>query len=226
GNPVASPIVRGYLSFVQGEQRRVGVGVRQAPPLIAVQLRDLVRDMRRRGQTLATAAERIAMIRDVAIFCLAFHTMKRGFELSVAVVSQVLQMSEGEGFIFNFLFGKTLRTVVVRRNLDCREISAVAAMVEYQQAAESLQWSLAGGSGFLFPSVLESREKGELALTPAQMTTNLQTHLRAAGMEGKRYTMHSFRVEGAASHNMDGTTMDVLMEHVGWKSATTARRYV
>ena len=139
GNPVASPIVRGYLSFVQGEQRRVGVGVRQAPPLVAVQLRDLVRDMRRRGQTLPTAAERIAMIRDVAIFCLAFHPMKRGFELSVAVASQVLQMSEGEGFIFNFLFGKTLRSssqaVVVRRNLDCREICAVAAMVEYQQAA-------------------------------------------------------------------------------------------
>ncbi|CAM9635092.1 unnamed protein product [Laminaria digitata] len=156
--------------------------------------------------------------------------MKRGFELSVAVASQVLQMSEGEGFISNFLFGKTLRSssqaVIVRRNLDCREICAVAAMVEYQQAAESLQWSLAEGSGFLFPSVVESGEKGDLALTPAQMTTNLQTHLRAAGMEGKRYTIHSFRVGGAASHNMDGTAMDVLMKYVGRKSATTARRYV
>ena len=36
GNPVANPIVQGYLSFVQGEQRRVGVGVKQAPPLEAV----------------------------------------------------------------------------------------------------------------------------------------------------------------------------------------------
>ena len=44
-NPVASPIVQGYLSFVQGEQRRVGVGVKQAPPLVAVQLRGLVRNM-------------------------------------------------------------------------------------------------------------------------------------------------------------------------------------
>ncbi|CAN0557611.1 unnamed protein product [Laminaria digitata] len=47
-----------------------------------------------------------------------------------------------------------------------------------------------------------------------------------SSQEGKRYTMHSFRVGGAASHNMDGTAMDVLMEYVGWKSATTARRYV
>ena len=116
--------------------------------------------------------------------------------------------------------------VVARKNLDCREICAVAAVVEHQQAAESMQWSLAEGSGFLFPSVLEGGEKGELALTPAQMTTNLQTHLRAAGMEDKRCMMHSFRVEGAASHDIDGTAMDVLMEHVGWKSKTVARRHV
>ena len=204
--------------------------MKQAPPLVAVQLRELVRNMRRRAQTLPTAAERFAMIRDVAIFCVAFHTMKRGFELSVAVASQVLQMSGGEGFIFNFLFGKTLRNssqaVVGKKNLDCREICAVAAMVEYQQAAESMQWSLAEGSGFLFPSVLEGRGKGDGALTAVQMTTGLQTHLLAAGMAEKRYTMHSFRAGGAASHHMDGTAMDVLMEYVGWKSASVARRYV
>ena len=133
--------------------------MKQAPPLVAVQLRELVRDMRRRAQTLPTSAERIAMIRDVGIFCVAFHTMKRTFELSVAVASQALQMSGGEGFIFNFMLGKTLRNssqaVVVKKNLDCREICAVAAM-EYQKAAEFTQWSLAKGSGFLFPSVLES----------------------------------------------------------------------
>ena len=131
--------------------------------MVAVQLRELVRDMRRRAQTLPTAAERIAMIREVVIFCVAFHTMKRGFELSVAVASQMLQMSGGEGLIFNFLFGKTLRNssdAVVVKNLDFREICAVAAMVEYQQAVESMQWSLAKGSGFLFPSVLEGGEKG------------------------------------------------------------------
>ena len=113
--------------------------------------------------------------------------------------------------------------MVVKKNLDRREICAVAAMVEYQQAAESMQWSLAKGSGFLFPSVLEGEEKGDVAPTAVQMTTSLQAHLQAAGMEYKRYTMHSFRVGGAASHNMDGTAMNVLMEYVGWKSAAVAR---
>ena len=115
---------------------------------------------------------------------------------------------------------------MVKKNLDCREICVVAALVEYQQAAESMQWSLAKGSGFLFPSVLEGGENGDVALTAVQMTTSLHTHLRATGMEYKRYTMHSFRVGGAASHNMEGTAMDVHMEYVGWKSGTVARRYV
>ena len=88
GNPVACPIVRGCRSFVQGKQRQVGVVVKQAPPLVAVQLGGLVRDMCRRARTLPTVAERIAMIRDMVIFCVAFHTMKCGFELPVAVASQ------------------------------------------------------------------------------------------------------------------------------------------
>ena len=45
GNPVASPVVQGYLSFVKREQRRVGVGVKHAPSTVAVQLRGLVQDM-------------------------------------------------------------------------------------------------------------------------------------------------------------------------------------
>ena len=57
-----------------------------------------------------------------------------------------------------------------------------------------MQWSLAEGSGFLFLSVPGGREKGELTLTPTQMTTNLQTH-RAPGTEDKRYTMHPFELE-------------------------------
>ena len=99
-------------------------------------------------------------------------------------------------------------------------------MIVFRQAAASMQWALSEGSGFLFPSVRENGEEGNLALNPTQMTANLQAHLRAAGMENKRYMFHSFRVGGVASHDMDGTAMDVLVEYVGWKSAAVAGRYV
>ena len=75
--------------------------------------------------------------------------MKRGFEPSIAVALQVLEMTGDDPFFFNFLFGKALRksslAVVVRKNVDRREVCAVAAAVEYRQAAEFMQWSLSEG---------------------------------------------------------------------------------
>lgn len=73
-----------------------------------------------------------------------------------------------------------------------------------------MQWALAEGVRVPVAERFRGGEKGELALMPAQAITNLPTHLRAGGMEDKRYTMHFFRAgEAAASHNMDGTTMGV-----------------
>ena len=80
------------------------------------------------------------------------------------------------GVHFNFLFGKTLRSsfqvVVVRNNLDCREFCAVVAVVEYQQAGGT--HAVATRRGVRAPVTERSRgrEKGELAWTPSQMTTN------------------------------------------------------
>ena len=105
--------------------------MKQVPSLSAGQLRHLVRDMCRRARLLPTAVERIAMLLEVAIFYVEFHTMKRGSELSAAVALRVLQMTGGEVFIINFLFGKTLRSssraVVVKKMLDGCKVCTVAA---------------------------------------------------------------------------------------------------
>lgn len=63
-------------------------------------------------------------------------------------------------------------------------------MVECRQAAMSMQWALGEGSGFLFPSVLNTEAEGNLAPMPAQMTSNPQTHLRAVGMEYGGQAVH------------------------------------
>ena len=118
------------------------------------------------------------------------------------------------------------QAVVARNNLEFREICAVAAIVEYQHQAGAMQWSLAERSGFLVLSVQAGKEKGDVALAAAQMTTNRHTYSRAVGMGDTRYIMHCFRMGGAASYYMEGTVMDVLVEYVGWKSATVARIHV
>ena len=117
------------------------------------------------------------------------------------------------------------QAALARKSIDCSEFCAVAAVFEYHQAAEYGQWALAEGSESLFPGVLDGGEKGNLALMPPQMTTT-STPIFGwhGGMEDKRYAMHSFRVGGAASHNMGRYGHGRSCEYVGWKSATVARR--
>ena len=68
----------------------------------------------------------------------------------------------------------------------------------------------------MFKSGTEYANMIYVALTPAQMTTNLQIHLRAAGTEDmKQYTVRSFGWEGRGAIKMDRTAMGIFMEYVG-----------
>ena len=163
GNPVATPIVRGYLSFVQREQRRVGVGVKQAPLLVAVQLRGIGRD----APTPTNASH-----------CRGAHRHDPGCGRSLRVLPYIearfRKIGSGgvagaangwrRGVHFHFFVWKmTLRSasqaMVVRKILDCHEICAFTAVVKYQQPAEPMQWPIAEGSGFLSQSVPDGGEK-------------------------------------------------------------------
>lgn len=155
--------------------------------------------------------------------------MKRGFDLSVAVAPQALQMAGGGGFVFNFLVRKALRSsfqeVVVRKNLNCRLIFSVFIAADplwsstCRRRDPYKECSLEQGSGFLFPGVPKDGEKTELALTQGvSMEDKRAVHTHNALLPG---------VGGAARYtSIDGTAMDVLKEQTGRKPATVARRYV
>ena len=103
--------------------------MKQAPPLDASQLRTLVIGMRRRVATLPTAAERAAMNGDESFFLGCISHDEAWGQLSAVVAAQMMHMSGGEGFIFIFLFGRTLRRILssgsgekkhrLSRNLRC-----------------------------------------------------------------------------------------------------------
>ena len=95
-NPVACPLVGGYLADVQEKQRREAVSAKQAFRLVAGLSRKLVMDMPRRVATLPTMGKYFAVVRDMANFSGAFHPTKRGFGLLVAIAAQVLRMPVGE----------------------------------------------------------------------------------------------------------------------------------
>ena len=99
-------------------------------------------------------------------------------------------------------------------------------MIEHRHAAASMQCVLPEGSGLPFPSVPDNADIRNMDFIPAQITSRLQTRLRAAGMEHTRFTLHSCRVGGATSHHIDGTALDLFIRYVGWRSEAAADRNV
>ena len=92
GNPADSVKVRSaYLAHARVEQRKVGVTVQQARPMLAPVLLQLVRYiMRSSAGDLRTMKERVERSRDIALFVTAFHAVQGGLGLSHALVAQVL----------------------------------------------------------------------------------------------------------------------------------------
>ena len=53
---------------------------------------DQLRDMCSRAQVAASLAERISLTRDIALFALAFYSMRRGDDHSFTLGSQILKL--------------------------------------------------------------------------------------------------------------------------------------
>jgi len=229
GNPCASPMVEAYLTFTSEEQKQVGVTVNQASPMLEDTLAELLRHMRLGAQAATTTNERIVVTRDIAIFALAWYSMRRGDDLTWTLAPQILRLPESQGFIFNFLFGKTLRAssaavvVLAASAQEAQDTCAARAVDEYINAAQQIGWDLS--SGFLFSEPSLDGGRGTSKLQARDLTKSLQAYLRDAGLPS-HFTMHSFRVGGSLSRALAGETIERIMQLGGWKTEAIAKYYV
>ena len=99
---------------------------------------DLLSDMCSRAQVAASLAERISLTRDIALFALAFYSMRRGYDLPFTLGSHILKLPNSSGLIFNFQFGKTLKAssvaVVMLADRDCPVVCAFRDVTAYISA--------------------------------------------------------------------------------------------
>ena len=209
------------------EHKQVAVPVNQAASVLEHALIDMLSDMLSRAQVADSLAERISLTRDIDLYALAFYSIRRGYDLSFTLGSQILKLPESKGLIFNFQFGKTLRasseSVVVLAYQDCPAICAFRAVTDYIAAVQLIGWDLT--AGHLFPSVSAEGGRGSLSLSAARMATALQDHLRAAELPSP-FTMHSIRVGGSLSNSLAGTAVDEIMKFGGWKTESVAKYYI
>ena len=109
GTSCSSPLAEFYLTRVSNTQKQVGVPMKQAAPLLTHDFARLLQDLRQRAQSKGSIPARTEIARDIALFSLAFESMRPGYNLSFTMGSQVLRLRESAVLIFNFQFGKTLR---------------------------------------------------------------------------------------------------------------------
>lgn len=149
------------------ESRRAGVRVKQAPTLIAVQVRNLVLAMRRRLSAPATAAARMAMTGHSPFLFGFAHDDARVCSCGRSDDASGRQRRVHRKLSVQKGVAVFLSSGCDTENLDCREVCAVSATLLYSQAAASIRWSLEEKAGASRPSVMDDGTMGALAMSTA-----------------------------------------------------------
>lgn len=116
-------------------QKQLGVLFKQTAPFLTHDFARLLFDRRQRAQSaLSTFKTRTNRDypRDIALFSLTFESMRRGYDPSFTMGSQVLRLPESTELIFNFQFGRKLLA-----DKECPQVCTFRGVTEYCFAAQS-----------------------------------------------------------------------------------------
>lgn len=82
-SPVAYPLARGNMQSAPRKQRRREVSLKQVPPLVAANRAGYSYTCADKCALYRRWHDFVAMVRDMSMVLVVFHTMKSWFELSV-----------------------------------------------------------------------------------------------------------------------------------------------
>ena len=233
GNPVRSDLVTQYMAFIREEQKKAGVEVSQAPAMLNSHLAAIIAHTTLRLRCTQDPYDRVVWARDIALFTVAFSTLKRGDGLSRTLIQRVLRLPNECGFLFNFQWGKTMRDganhlMTVEYDTKRMTTCPIRAVEQYIAVGTALGWNMT--QGYLFPRISRRPNagapiRGKTPISAPDMTKALKVHAREAG-ERTAFTMHSFRSGGALTRVLTGEDLPTVMQRAFWKKSSTAWRYL
>lgn len=228
GNPAASLPVKEYLKAVTAEQLQARITPKQATPLFVNKLLLLSRFLERKMKDAKLSPTSLyIMARDQAFFKTLFFSGDRGNDLGVVLTEEIVRFPQDDGFLFNHVWGKTLRDgssniFGIRRHPN-PSLCPIKAIETYFAIATELRINLT--PGYLFRP---TNVQGHVVNNPFRSSTaesRLRVYLREAGLdEGE--TLHSFRSGSAITLALCGAPLAEIMSHVGWASKQTACYYL
>ena len=122
GNPAADKSVKDYLRLITAEQLQARITPKQATPFFVDKLTQLSfhLDQKLASEDLSPT-QRFIVARDQAYFKCVFFSGDRPGDLGRVKVPEILRFPNDDGFLFNHVWGKTLRdgdenVFAIRRN--------------------------------------------------------------------------------------------------------------
>ena len=225
-NPAAHPAVKRYLKGVTEEQLKARAIPKQAEPIFKCDLTALCQVVESKLRSASTDPIHLCIYtRNMAYFKLHFFSGDRPSDLSHIKAAEILGFPNDKGLIFNHVFRKTLRSgdskvFAVARHPN-QFLCPVKALDDYMTTCQAIRISVPAGP--LFRATC-----GQSVLIDAFSTdaaeARLKTYLTAAGLTNK--TLYSFRCGGAITMALTGSTLDDIVDHVGWRSHNMAKYYL
>jgi integrase len=220
-DPTKQAVVRQVL---RGIQALHPVVQKQAQPLQLAQLAEVDAWLARRIEQARSASDRamhLRGVRDRALVLLGFWRGFRGDELTRLQVDHVRPVP-GDGMECYLPRTKTDRQLRGQTFL-VPQLSRLCPVRAYTD------WTAAAGldQGPVFRRIDRWGQVGNDALHVDSLLPLLRRVLRDSGVDAPElYSTHSLRRGFASWAAANGWDLKTLMEHVGWKSAQSAMRYI
>ena len=228
GNPAADQSVKDYLRCITREQLQAGVTPKQATPFFVHKLTQLSLHLQSKLDSPGLSSlQKFILARDQAYFKTAFFSGDRPGDLSHVKVPEILRFPNDDGFLFNHVWGKTLRdgdqnVFGVRRNPHTA-ICPIKGIEQYMAVAQQLSIDLS--SGYLFRPTTPNGGIQDSPFTSAAAEARLKVYLKEMNAdEGE--TLHGFRSGCAITLALTGADLAKIMDHVGWSRRHTALYYL
>ena len=228
GNPAASSPVQGYLKAVSEEQLRAHIVPKQAVPFFLPKLLLLARLWDRKLADPAVSPSALFVLaRDQAFFKTLFFSADRGSDLGCVKTAEIMRFPKDDGFLFNHVWGKTLRDGAhnvfgIRRHSN-PQLCPVKAIETYVAVASELRITLS--NGYLFRPTNHQGHIANKPLTSSSAEARLKYYLKDAKIE-EGETLHGFRSGSAITLALSGSQLADVMSHVGWSNKGTALYYM
>ena len=165
--------------------------------------------------------QRFILARDQAYFKAVFFSGDRPGDMSQVKVPEILRFPNDDGFLFNHVWGKTLRdgydnVFGIKRNPQAK-ICPVQGIEHYMAVAQQLRIDLT--RGYLFRPTTPQGGILDAPFTSTAAEARLKGYLKEMGSDDGE-TLHGFRAGCAITLALSGAELSEIMDHVGVDTTT------